>query len=87
MFFLLIPIMGSGKENQLLGFDIFGRTTKGVAEIKDKRIYYSYNYGTTIVTDCWQYVSDNTYKFIVGNYKDDYWVDIYLQTELKQKAK
>lgn len=66
-------------------FDIFGGVTKGVVEFKGKNIYYHYKYGESTVTDCWEYIDDETYKFTVGSYKEDKWEAVYLQTEFKLK--
>ena len=68
-------------------FDVFGGVTKGTVEFKDKTIFYHYKYGESMVTDCWKYVDDNTYKFTVGSYKDGEWEAVYLQTEFKLKNK
>ena len=66
-------------------FDVFGGLTQGNVEIKDEDIYYHYKYGESIVTDCWEYVDDKTYKFTVGSYNEGEWKAVYLQTEFKLK--
>lgn len=66
-------------------FDVFGDLTKGTVELKDKNIFYHYKYGESNVTDCWEYINDNIYKFTVGNYVDGEWKAVYLQTEFKLK--
>ncbi len=75
----------NAKQNniQFWEFDVFGDVTQGKVSFKDKDIYYHYHYGDTMVTDCWEYINDNTYKFTVGSYKNDKWESIYLQTEFK----
>lgn len=66
-------------------FDVFGGVTQGKVEFIDKNLFYHYKYGESIITDCWEYVDDKTYRFIVGSYKDGKWESIYLQTEFEQK--
>ena len=66
-------------------FDVFGGVTQGTVEIKGKDIYYHYSYGESLVTDCWKYVDDKTYRFTVGSYKDGKWGAIYIQTDFKLK--
>ena len=77
----------NAKENKIefWEFDVFGGVTQGVVEFTDKHIYYNYKYGESMVTDCWEYIDDETYKFIVGSYKDGKWEAVYLQTEFKLK--
>ncbi len=66
-------------------FDVFGGKTKGIVKIKDKDIWYQYEYGDIIITDWWQYVDDKTYKYSVGIYKEDKWQNVYLETYFRLK--
>ncbi len=66
-------------------FDVFGGVTQGTVEVIGNSIFYHYKYGESIVTDCWEYIDDSTYKFIVGSYKDGQWEAVYIQTEFKLK--
>ncbi len=67
-------------------FDVFGGTTYGTIEIEDKNIRYQYKYGETVVTDFWEYIDDFTYNFKVGNYEDETWKQVYLETQFKAKT-
>ena len=67
-------------------FDVFGGLTKGSVITENKNVWYTYTYGETTITDCWEYINDTTYKFIVGDYKNDTWETIYLQTTFKLKT-
>lgn len=71
----------SSKSIKFWEFDVFGEVTEGTVTIKGKNLYYQYNYESTIVTDAWEYVDDNTYNFKVGNYTDNKWEQIYLETQ------
>jgi len=62
-------------------FDVFGGVTQGTLMIKDKDIYYQYEYGGSTITDLWEFVDDNTYNFKVGSFVDNEWKQIYLQTQ------
>ncbi|WP_109299670.1 hypothetical protein [Aquimarina sp. AU474] len=66
-------------------FDVFGGLTKGEVKVVGKNILYQYQYGETIVTDMWEYVDENTYNFKVGNYENDTWKQLYLETQFKAK--
>ncbi len=68
-------------------FDVFGGVTQGEVILEDKNIIYQYQYGTTMVTDMWQFVNDSTYQFIVGNYEDGSWKQKYLETTFQEKKK
>lgn len=64
-------------------FDVFGGHTEGTVLLKDKNILYQYQYGESMITDMWEYINNNTYKFTVGNYVDGKWIQKYLETEFK----
>ncbi|WP_027393034.1 hypothetical protein [Aquimarina latercula] len=64
-------------------FDIFGGVTKGIVIVDGKNILYQYQYGSSLVTDMWEYVDNNTYNFKVGNYVDGSWKQIYLETQFR----
>ncbi|MBC2844077.1 hypothetical protein [Winogradskyella flava] len=66
-------------------FDVFGGVTQGTVEFKDMGIFYHCKYGKAMVSDCWEYVDDRTYKFTLGSYKDGQWKAVYLQAEFKLK--
>ncbi|WP_299118005.1 hypothetical protein [uncultured Winogradskyella sp.] len=65
-------------------FDVFGGLTKGTVFSKGKNIIYQYTYGTSTVTDMWEYVNDSTYNFKVGNYVNGEWEQLYLSTQFKE---
>ena len=62
-------------------FDVFGGRTEGHVFTDGKDIYYQYNYGNSIVTDLWYYIDENTYGFKVGQYEDNIWKQVYLDTK------
>lgn len=62
-------------------FDVFGGVTWGKIFVQGKNLRYEYIYGETLVSDYWEYVDDNTYNFIVGNFKDGEWKQIFLKTQ------
>lgn len=64
-------------------FDVFGGVTEGTVTTENKNFVYTYDYGGTIVTDMWEYVDENTYRFVVGVFKDGKWESIYLDTQFK----
>ncbi|WP_115462779.1 hypothetical protein [Winogradskyella aurantiaca] len=67
-------------------FDRFGGVTNGQLMVDGNTIYYFYSYGGTDLTDCWEYIDANTYKFTVGVYNNCNWKKTYLVTEFKQKT-
>ncbi|MCK8522317.1 hypothetical protein M0D21_12095 [Aquimarina sp. D1M17] len=62
-------------------FDIFGGVTTGTVINEGKNIVYTYTYGTSTVTDMWEFVDENTYVFKVGNYENGTWKQVYLETK------
>ena len=62
-------------------YDVFGGVTKGDVIQEGKNIRYVYKYGGTIITDLWEYVDDNTYKFTVGDFDNGTWKQVYLTTQ------
>lgn len=62
-------------------FDVFGGLTKGIVFVKDKNIYYQYDYGGTQVTDMWEFVNDSTYNFKVGSWEEGVWKQVYLNSQ------
>lgn len=64
-------------------FDVFGGVTEGTVTTENKNFVYTYDYGGTIVTDMWEYIDENTYRFVVGVFKDGKWESIYLDTRFK----
>lgn len=67
-------------------FDVFGGTTNGTVQFKNKNIIYQYNYGGTFLTEMWEYVDDMTYNFIVGEYDSGNWNKRYLNAQFKARA-
>jgi len=67
-------------------FDVFGGVTKGEIKVDGKNLRYQYQYGTSMITDLWEYVDDNTYNFKVGNYSDGIWEQVYLSTQFKAET-
>jgi len=74
-------------------FDIFGNLTSGEFKYQDKNIYYTYKYpmytDDMVLTDCWEYVDDNTYNFTVGVYDEvnNKWEKKFLSTSFKRELK
>ncbi len=68
-------------------FDVFGGVTEGKVIAEGKNIIYQYQYGTSVVTDMWEYVNDNTYNFKVGTYEKGVWKQIYLSTQFVKQTK
>ena len=62
-------------------FDVFGGLTVGEVIKKNKNILYQYDYGSSSITDMWEYVNDSTYNFIVGSFKNGQWEQQYLSTQ------
>ncbi len=67
-------------------FDVFGGLTEGKVSSQDKNIIYRYDYGGTTVTDMWEYVNDSTYTFKVGDYDNDSWKQVYLETQFRAQG-
>ena len=65
-------------------FDVFGELTKGSVFSEGKNIVYQYTYGTSTITDMWEYVDDSTYNLIVGTYENGEWKQVYLSTKFKK---
>ena len=61
-------------------FDVFGGVTQGEVTAEGKDIIYTYTYGTSVVTDYWKYIDDDTYQYTVGSYSDGVWKQKYLET-------
>lgn len=76
-------------ENQIVfwEFDVFGGVTTGTVTIVGKNMMYTYKYGDSIITDLWEYIDDKTYRYVIGNYKDNTWKQVYLETVFKLKDK
>ena len=68
-------------------FDVFGGVTHGDLILADKNIRYQYQYGTSLVTDSWEYVNDSTYTFTIGSFENGVWKQKYLETRFTQKKK
>jgi hypothetical protein len=68
-------------------FDVFGRVTEGIVFAEGKNIIYQYQYGTTVVTDMWEYVDEKTYNFKVGSYVDGEWKQVFLSTQFVLQEK
>lgn len=66
-------------------FDVFGGVTNGDLILDDKNITYQYQYGSSVVTDRWEYVNDSTYTFTVGEFENNAWKQKYLETRFTQK--
>ncbi len=75
----------AGESIRFWEFDVFGGLTEGEVMPKGKDLFYQYNYGGTELTDCWQYVNDSTYNFIVGVYENEEWKQTYLETIFRAK--
>ena len=73
------------KEIVFWEFDVFGGVTKGTVTIEGKNMRYVYKYGDSTVTDLWEYIDQDTYRFVVGNYKNNTWEQVYLDTVFKLK--
>lgn len=61
-------------------FDVFGGVTRGKVFSEGNTIFYQYQYGNSIVTDAWEWVNDQQYRFTVGIYADGNWEQIMLKT-------
>lgn len=66
-------------------FDIFGGITKGEIFIKDKIIYYQYEYGKSTITDAWKKIKDDEYVFKIGIYTNGTWDQVFLETSFVTK--
>ncbi|WP_299228200.1 hypothetical protein [uncultured Psychroserpens sp.] len=71
-------------------FDVFGGLTKGSITYNSKDIYYTYNYEVggqkTEITDGWEYINENTYKYSIGIYdfESNTWKQKFLNAEIKR---
>jgi len=72
------------KEVKFWEFDISGGLTTGSVFAQGKNIIYQYNYGNSVVTDMWEYIDSDRYKFTVGLYENGEWKQIYLSTQFVQ---
>ncbi|MEM6893966.1 MAG: VOC family protein [Bacteroidota bacterium] len=72
------------KQLMFYEFDVFGGVTQGTVSKKNKDIIYTYEYQSTTVTDYWEHVDANTYKFKVGVY-DGVWQQVFLETTFTSK--
>ncbi|MEO0552193.1 MAG: hypothetical protein AAF149_03265 [Bacteroidota bacterium] len=61
-------------------FDVFGGLTQGKITAVGKNLLYQYQYGESFITDMWEYINDSTYNFMVGDYKEGKWNQVYLKT-------
>ncbi len=68
-------------------FDVFGGVTEGNVSVEGKNIIYQYKYGTSVVTDMWEYVDDSTYNFKVGTYEKGEWKQVFLNTQFVKQTK
>lgn len=68
---------------QFWEFDIFGGLTTGNIVVKNQSFYYQYQYGSSLVTDYWTYIDENTYQFKVGIFSDGKWSQVFLKSEFK----
>lgn len=66
-------------------FDVFGGITKGEISTDGANIYYDYDYGGTMIRDAWQFIDQNTYRYIVGVWKEGRWEAKYLETEFRRE--
>lgn len=73
-------------------FDVFGGITEGQIRNTGKNIYYSYKYetssGTMELTDGWEYVTQNQYDYIIGQFDWDsaVWNNKFLVTTMNRKS-
>lgn len=69
-------------------FDVFGGITEGrvKAEGKDLYLHYIYDFGTgpTGLTDAWLYQDEDSYKFVVGVYRNGEWKQKFLSIIMKR---
>ena len=68
-------------------FDVFGGLTQGKITAVGKNLLYQYQYGESFITDMWEYMNDSTYNFMVGDYKDGKWNQVYLKTTFHRVSK
>ncbi|MBD79301.1 MAG: hypothetical protein CL840_10300 [Crocinitomicaceae bacterium] len=68
-------------------FDVFGGLTEGTVEANGNNLIYKYDYGGTLVTEMWIYISEGSYGFIIGIYENDTWKQTFLKTEFNGKMK
>ncbi len=68
-------------------YDIFGGVTQGTMHIDGQDLYYRYVYGQSMITELWKYIDDSTYQYIIGDYQDDTWKQIYLDSQWSAVAK
>ncbi|MDT0607327.1 hypothetical protein [Croceitalea rosinachiae] len=64
-------------------FDVFGGVTTGKILVDGKNMRYEYQYGTTVISDFWEYIDATTYNFTIGNYEEGKWQQKYLETQFK----
>lgn len=71
-------------------YDVFGGLTQGEVRYRGKDIYYTYEYlmgeQKTRLTDGWEYLDVNTYRYIVGifNFEKNEWEKKFLNAQIKR---
>lgn len=61
-------------------YDAFGSVTTGHLEVKDSNLYYHYEYLGEVLTDAWERVSPDRYRFRVGQLENGEWTRVVLDT-------
>jgi hypothetical protein len=64
-------------------FDVLGGLTTGHLSFQGDSIFYHYAYGGNALTDAWLPVDANTYLFLVGQWENNAWTNIFLQTQFR----
>ena len=69
------------KQFEFYEFDVFGGVTSGTVEFEDGNIIYHYTYNGEDLTDFWEKVDEDTYKYKVGILEDGKWTKVYHTSE------
>ncbi len=76
---------------QFWEFDVFGGVTSGKVFAVGDSLYYQYEYetdtGKAVLTDAWEKITAQRYRFKVGVYENEKWQEVYLETEFKALPK
>lgn len=65
-------------------FDVFGGLTTGEVTFEGNDMFYTYDYGGTLVTDGWIRQDDGTFEFVVGTRENGVWTQTFLSCPLQK---
>ncbi|NNL92534.1 MAG: hypothetical protein HKO66_09905 [Saprospiraceae bacterium] len=76
----------NSKQVIFIEHDVFGGMTTGTVTADQKgNLYYDYQYGDMQMTDYWEVIDTNQYKYIVGSRTEDKWDEKFLEATFYEK--